>query len=266
MSDPVLVLIGGCEDLEGEKEILRELVALAGGRKARIVTLTAATTRPEKTAEQYGKAFRSLGVTRHVAGLDRNDRFVAHELLQKIEEATCIFFAGGDQVRAVSHIVASQLHEVLSRKCHEGVVMAGTSAGAVLMAETMVTGRQSEAVPRPGAVQLKPGIGLIQGVIIDTHFSQRGRFGRLAVSVARQPLCLGIGIDENTAVVSHGNKGEVVGEGTVTLIDGKNILYSDLNDGRTDRPVSVTGLVVHIIASQHTFRFEERVVTVAAKT
>ncbi len=253
MKDSVVVLIGGCEDLTGKKEILSKLVKLAGGKRARLVTITAATCRPERTEELYTQAFQSLGVTKHVIGFNRSPRSVGRELLDAIEQATCIFFGGGDQVRAMNQLVAHQLHDVLSRRCREGVVMAGTSAGAVLMGETMITGRPCEVLARPGAVQLRPGIGLVKNVLIDSHFSQRRRFGRLAVAVTRHPHCLGIGIDENTAVILRGASAEVLGSGTVTLIDGRNIGYSDLSGGREDKPITVTGLKVHIIASHHSF-------------
>ncbi len=253
MKDPILVLIGGCEDLTGRKEILHEFVRLAGGKRARLVTLTAATSRPERTGEEYAKVFRSLGASWHVAGSGRPVRSAGTELLERIEQATGIFITGGDQLRAVRRFLASELQEVLLRRYREGVVVGGTSAGAVLMAETMITGRSCEVVARPGAVELSPGIGLIKDVLIDSHFSQRCRFGRLAVAVLRNCPYLGIGIDENTAVIIRGTRGEVLGDGTVTLIDGREIGYSDLAGGRQDKPVTVSGLKVHLIAGHHCF-------------
>ncbi len=129
-----------------------------------------------------------------------------------------------------------------------------------MVPRTMITGRESELLPRPRTVQLKPGLGLVEDLLVDTHFSQRCRFGRLAVAVTRKPECLGLGIDENTAVVVSDGYASVIGDGTVTLIDAKDIVYSDLTGGRKDKPITVFGLKVHIAAGQHRIDLAHRII------
>lgn len=254
-----LVLIGGCEDKQGKKEILRQFVRLAGGKEARIVTVTAPSCIPRKTGSEYTRTFQLMGVKSHyVVHLSLRSRARRQEMVEEVEQATGIFLTGGDQVRGMGLVRMREVDELLIRRFRSGVVMAGTSAGAAMIPATIITGRESESLPRPGTVQLKPGLGFVKDVIVDTHFSQRSRFGRLAVAVTRKPHCLGIGIDEDTAVVVKDGCAEVLGQGTVTLIDARNIIYEDLAGGRREKPITVFGLSVHVVAAHHRISLEER--------
>ncbi len=257
--NPTLVLIGGCEDRLGKKEILNEFVRCAGGKDARIVTITAASCIPIKTGREYARTFQLMGVKRHyVVHLSQRSQAERMEMVEELEQATGIFLTGGDQVRGIGLVHTQELGDLLARRFHSGAVIAGTSAGAAMIPATMITGRESESLPRPRTVQLKPGLGLVRDLIVDTHFSQRSRFARLAVAVTRKPHCLGAGIDEDTAVVVRDGCAEVVGQGTVTIIDGRNIIYEDLAGGRREKPITVFGLTVHVVAAHHRINLEER--------
>jgi cyanophycinase len=255
----VLFLIGGCEDRQDKKEILNEFVRLAGGREARIVTVTAPSCIPRKAGREYAEVFRSMGVKSHyVVHFSLRSQPERIEMVKELERATAIFLTGGDQVRGMGLLRIREVDEILARRFEEGVVVAGTSAGAAMIPAAMITGRESESLPRPRTVQLKPGLGLLKDLIVDTHFSQRCRFGRLAVAVTRKPRYLGAGVDEDTAIVIRDGSAEVLGQGTVTLIDARNIVYEDMKGGRREKPITVFGLSVHVVAAHHRINIEER--------
>lgn len=258
---PTLVLIGGCEDREHKREILHEFVRLAGGKDARLVTITAASSVPRKTGRAYCSLFESMGVKEHYTmHLSLRSQAERNEVMEKLGGASGIFLTGGDQWRGICLICDRELDQLITRRYLDGAVLAGTSAGAAMIPRIMITGRESETLPRPRTVQLKPGLGLVSNLLVDTHFSQRCRFGRLAVAVSRNPECLGLGIDENTAVVVRDGFASVLGDGTVTLIDGRDIFYSDLSGGRKDKPITVFGLKVHVAAAHHRVDLERRVI------
>lgn len=250
-----LVIIGGAEDKTGECTILREFVRRAGGNQARIVIMTVATSLPKEVGDDYTKAFERFGVE-HVRIVDTEDRDAASDesALAAIENATGVFFTGGNQARITSVLRDTELHKLLHKRLSEGIVIAGTSAGAAMMPDVMIVEGDSETNPRIEIVEMEPGMGFLPGVAIDQHFLQRGRIGRLLSAVTQQPVVLGLGIDENTAVVVHGNEFEVVGEGVVTAVDISEITHTNLGQILKDEDLALCGAKLHILP--HGYRFD----------
>jgi len=247
-SQGALVIIGGAEDRHKDRQILREFIDLAGGRKAQIVVLTAATSEPEEAGETYIDVFRALGAAA-VQVVDTRDRADANqfEAVRAIGKATGIFFTGGNQARIVESIKHTLLDDAISKRYLEGVVIAGTSAGAAIMPERMIVRGESETSPRGDTVLLGPGMGFVQGIVLDQHFAQRGRLGRLLAALLLDPAVIGVGVDENTAIVIQGTEFRVIGEGSVTVVDDSSVTHSNLNSIGDRQPMSVFGVKLHIL-------------------
>ena len=226
---PVLP-IGGAEDKKPGGEILERFVALAGGGSARIAIVPTASEEAEESGEQYVGVFRDLGAAeadwlRVAQRPDAN----GEAALRLLGEATGIFITGGDQARLVALLAGTLTMEAIRGRNAEGVVVAGTSAGASIVAAHLMSGENplphnsNDAAARKGMVELVAGFGLLQDIIVDQHFSQRGRLGRLMTAFAANPGLLGLGLDEDTAVlIDREGVLEVLGSGMVTIIDGRN--------------------------------------------
>jgi cyanophycinase len=216
----VLIPIGGHEDKTSDTPILTKFVELAGGEKARIVVIPTASTEPQ-TAKRYEPVFRKLGVAA-VTILDIPDREYANsdEALEVIRQATGIFISGGDQTRLVEYLGGTLVAECVRERYADGLVVAGTSAGASILASHMIEGGGNSDTPRKGLVNMIAGFSLAPDLIIDQHFSERGRIGRLLTLFASSPGLVSLGIDENTAaVIDRENILEVFGENSVIVVD-----------------------------------------------
>ncbi|MDQ3801045.1 MAG: cyanophycinase, partial [Acidobacteriota bacterium] len=204
-SDSTLIAIGGGEFAEAE-DVLQEILNLLKEKSdPRMTVMTVATNEPESAAGKYDSLFRKHGI-KHVSVVDiseREDSF-KESSLKKIRESDALFFTGGDQLNVTSLLGGSPLHNLIHERVTEGFIIAGTSAGAMMMSNSMITSGRNDTAPRMGCIGIAPGMDLVSGTIIDTHFSQRGRHGRLLTAVAHYPQDLGIGIDERTAVVIKG--------------------------------------------------------------
>ncbi|MBD2742799.1 cyanophycinase [Coleofasciculus sp. FACHB-1120] len=254
-----LVIIGGAEDKEGDCTILREFVRRAGGTKARIVVMTVATELPREVGENYIRVFERLGAedVRIVDTVEREDATSA-TYLEAIEKATGVFFTGGDQARITSILKGTEIDKIIHRRYAEGIVVGGTSAGAAMMPDVMIVEGDSETNPRVEVVEMGPGMGFLPGVVIDQHFLQRGRLGRLISALAQQPAVLGFGIDENTAIAVSDNKLEVIGEGAVTVVDESEITHSNIGEILKDEPLAVCGAKLHILPHGYKFDLKTR--------
>ncbi len=245
-----LLIIGGGEDRSPGGVILRTLADLVG--KGPLVISTVASEEPEDLAKEYTELFGRLGI-REVRHLDVATREEAmdEQTSAVLDHASGVFFTGGDQLRITSRIGDTPTFRRLVEIYDRGGVVAGTSAGASVMSETMLVSGSGEDSPRIGRwLQLAPGFGLLSDVIIDQHFAQRGRLNRLLASVAQNPRIMGLGLDENTAVVVHGEEWfEVIGEGAVYVIDGREITYSNLVEGTRGEILSVQNVRMHVLAS-----------------
>lgn len=255
-----LVIIGGKEDKKGDCLILRKVVALAGGPAAHVVVMTTAAQDAEVTGNLYKEIFRRLGVSRvgvvNVAARETADE---ERLADQLREATGIFFTGGDQLRITSTLGGTLLDRVLHERYEAGVVIAGTSAGASAMSGTMIVGGAGDEAPKRNTIQMVPGMGLLEEVVIDQHFAQRGRIGRLLSAVAQNPYILGVGIDEDTAVVvDPQGVFEVIGSQTVTVVDGKPLRHSNASESEPDQPLALTYVTLHVLRSGYQFDLKER--------
>lgn len=254
-----LVIIGGAEDRDGECRILREFVRRAGGVRSRIVILPTATSEPEEAGRDYTALFERLGAVEvHVLHLRHRDDADKVDGLRAIADATGIFFTGGDQSRIIRLIKGTLLDTAIHKRYAEGVVISGTSAGAAVMPDLMIVDGESQTSPRLDAVKMGPGMGFLPGVVVDQHFSERGRLGRLITALLQEPRILGCGIDENTAMIVDGDEFEVIGEGSVTVVDESSTSYNNLNYLLRDEPLAVFGVKLHILPQGYRFNLATR--------
>lgn len=255
-----LVIIGGAEDKEGECQILRRFFQLAGEREAKIAILSTASTEPQ-AGEQYRQIFLDMGAA-EVNVLAVHSREVANQAQYReiFAKQSGIFFTGGDQLRITGILGGSVLGKALISSYRRGAVIAGTSAGAAAMSETMLVGGADDATPSKEIIRMAPGLGLLREAVIDQHFAQRGRIGRLLAVVAHNPYIVGIGIDEDTAVIVDGaGRCEVVGSGTVTIVDGLEVTHSNVSESSLDQPLALTNVRLHILAKGYKYNLPKRI-------
>jgi cyanophycinase len=250
---PVL-LIGGAEDKRRDRVILSRFTEMAGGDEARIVVISTASTMGDRAAKAYRALFGELGA-KEVDGIRPLTREAANDpkVGSKLNDASGIFITGGNQLRLVSVVAGTRLADALHRAQDRGAAIAGTSAGASAAATHMVAFGRPGATPKHRMVQISAGLGLVDRVIVDQHFEQRGRLGRLLAAVALSPGLLGLGLDEDTAAIVWGDGTlEVVGRGAVTLVDGSE-MTSDAFRTKGHRPMMVSGAVLHSLPSGYRF-------------
>jgi cyanophycinase len=253
------MVVGGAEDKEGDCVILKEFVRLAKGAKARVVVMTVATDHPEESGREYKNVFRRLGVDdTEVVDVSTREDAGAADALEKIRQATALYFTGGDQLHITSLMGGTEMQKLIHERHEKGLVIGGTSAGAAMMSNSMIIGGGSEENPRVEGVRIGPGMDLLIGAIIDTHFSQRGRHGRLLTAVAHYPQDLGLGVDENTALVVDKSEFEVIGEGAVTVIDGGAMSYTNLPYAEECRGLALYGVGVHVLPAGYKFDLANR--------
>lgn len=252
-----VILIGGHEDKEGERAILKAFVERTGA--GRIVVATVASHEPEGYFDAYREAFGALGAT-DVVELYVEERCDsgARKALETLEGAGGVFFTGGDQLRISSQIGDTEVERRILQLHREGVVLAGTSAGASVMSETMLVKGPSHESYRIGELHMAPGLGLMKNVIIDQHFAERGRFGRLLGAVAHNPRLLGVGLDENTALAVEGGVGEVIGEGAVYVVDAEAASHSNIAEARNEEALSLFDVRTHVLSTGDRFDFASR--------
>jgi cyanophycinase len=243
-----IVLIGGAEDKSGDRPILTRVAKAAGG--GTLVICTAGSSIPDQLYDIYAAAFRELGVramahSNLLTREDADDPALAAEMAR----AKAFFFTGGDQVRITSKVAGTRLHEALTELYVRGGTVAGTSAGASALAQTMPVSTVEDEHRVAAASQLLAGLCLIPNVIVDQHFAQRGRMGRLIAGVAENPRLLGIGIDEDTALVWQHNAFEVIGRGAVYIVDGAGVTASNVGTGPAHSAISAFDLRLHVLSA-----------------
>jgi cyanophycinase len=257
--DRTLIIIGGHEDKTGDREILKEVARRVGHGK--LVITTVASSEPEGLFEEYEKVFRDLGV-KQMEKLEiwTRDEAQQEEKRRIVQGAAGFFFTGGDQLKITSQISATPIFEELRKMYKAGKVIAGTSAGASVVTDTMLVGGEAGESHRVShALRMAPGLGFIRGMIIDQHFAERGRLGRLLGAVAQNPKTLGIGIDEDTAiVVENAERFSVLGSGAVYVLDARNVTYSNIIEARSEDTLSIHNLKVHVLSSGDRFDLQTR--------
>lgn len=252
-----LIIIGGHEAKSGDRTILKEVARRLDGGK--LVIATVASHEPEGYFDSYRKGFRDLGVGELVE-LYVEERSESHdaEVLAVLDGAAGVFFSGGDQLRISSQIGDTPIERRIRDLHARGGLIAGTSAGASVMSETMLVKGPSAESYRIGEVHMAPGLGLLRDVIIDQHFAERGRFGRLLGAVAHNPRLMGLGIDENTATVVEGGRMTVIGEGAVYVVDGENATHSNISEGAAEDALSMFNVTLHVLSKGDVFDIRAR--------
>ena len=271
-----LIAIGGAEDKGTDLEtgefhrsnlnffelgILRRVVEEAGGTSAKIEIITTASTIPYEVGDNYLNAFGKIGCMNTAVMHIRNRQDTQNkEFLQRIRECDAVMFTGGNQLRlSVTDGGTEFLSIMKKRYMEEDFLIAGTSAGAMAMSQTMIYEGNAARAHLKGEVKMTTGLGFIGSVIIDSHFEKRGRFGRLAQAIATNPSCIGLGLGEDTGMlITEGNKMEAIGSGLVVIVDGHDILHSNIGDIPEGNPISIENLKVHFCEHGNGYLLSER--------
>jgi cyanophycinase len=252
-----LVAIGGAEDKLGRRTVLRTFVSLAGGRAAKIAVVPTASTLGPEVVEVYDALFRKLGAKDVVAARpETREEAEDPDVVSLLDDVTGIFMTGGNQLKLSGIVNGTAFGEAIRGAHARGAVVGGTSAGASIQSSHMVAFGTGGTTPKQRMTQLAAGLGLVRDVVIDQHFEQRNRYGRLLMLVAQSPGLLGIGVDEDTGAVITEDDGVqllgVVGRGVVTVFDGRNVI-SNAHEARRTAPLLASGVVLHVLPAGSVF-------------
>jgi cyanophycinase len=257
-----IIPIGGAENKLHDPEILARFLELCGGAEARIAIIPTASEL-EDTGPHYRRLFRKLGVREaEVLPIFTREDGESSDHLGLIEEADGVFMTGGNQLRLSTTLGGTEIARTIRRRNAVGMHVAGTSAGAAFLPEHMIAGGYEGTTPRPDMVTLAPGLGLTNHVIVDQHFRERDRLGRLLTALAYNPFAIGLGLDEDTAAfIPPDYRLEVVGSGGITVVDPAEIAYSSMDKAHRRDPVSLIGVKLHILVSGGCFDIASREAT-----
>jgi len=272
----ILIPVGGNEDKGIENSeiytleyitegILSRVVKESGGKDAMIVVIPTASSIPDEVIGNYIQAFKKLECTNvHILDIRKREQSEEADSIDLIKRADCIMFSGGDQSKITSKIGGTIIHKILlERYQNEPIVIAGTGAGAMCMSREMISGGSSSQSFFKGAVGMSKGMGFIPKLIIDSHFISRGRFGRLAEAVARNPKLIGVGLAEDTGlVIKNCNDFEVIGSGMVILFDPNKLQHNNIEILEEGTPMTLTNLTTHVLANGDRFNIEKRAIKV----
>jgi cyanophycinase len=256
-----LMIIGGAEDKQGKQEILSKVAHLVSDDGGRLVIITTATEKPEDVGLLYKRVFKELGLSA-IDIVDINSRSEANDeqIVRIIGDASGLFFTGGDQLRITSVLGGTKVYSALHEAYERGVLIVGTSAGASAMSDNMIVEGSNDDTPKKSVVRMAPGMGLLEEVVIDQHFAQRGRIGRLLGAIAQNPYILGVGIDEDTAIlVGPEPVFEVFGSQTVTVVDGSRSSYSNVSELAPVEPLAFFNVSIHILPAGCGFDLKQRI-------
>lgn len=269
-----LIPIGGGEDKGANEKsgldfinegILSHVVRESGGPDSKIVVIPTASSIPKKVAVNYLDAFHKLGCTNvEVVFIPNASVCKQKSVQQQFETADCIMFSGGDQSKIADKIGGTLVHEILKRRLLEDeIVIAGTSAGAMAMANEMIAGGSATESLLKGAVNMSKGLALMPELVIDTHFIKRGRFGRLAEAVAIHPHLIGIGLAEDTGIIiKHANEFKVIGSGMVIVLDASHLTHNAHSQLKVGTAMSMSNLTTHILANGDRFELDGRKISI----
>ncbi len=260
MSDGTVIIIGGAEDKVRDRLILGRFVALAGGKDAAVAVISTASSLGAEAGDRYRAVFTDLGVP-HIRTLHAMTRLQANDESAAIavRDASGVFLTGGNQLRLSSTIGGTRLAEAILERFQHGAVVAGTAASASAMSSHMIAFGASGATPKQRMAQIAAGLGLLPAVIVDQHFQQRNRLGRLLAIIAQNPSLLGLGVDEDTAgVIGPDSVLEVIGRRSVTIIDGSSS-DTDAWDVPAHRPLMISNVVLHSLPGGYRFDLRRRV-------
>jgi cyanophycinase len=255
----IVMPIGGAEDKIGRMTVLREVVRLAGGPSSRLVVISTASSLGDEITHAYLQLFATLGLT-DVVGIRPESRAQSADaaLVAAVERATAVFMTGGNQVKLATLVVGTPLGAAILAAHRRGALIAGTSAGASILSAHMVSFGSGGATPKFRVGQVSQGLGLLDDVIVDQHFTQRNRFGRLLALIASNPAQLGVGIDEDTAaIIRPDGLLEVKGRGVVTIVDGSNVVTTSYTATGT-QPLMMSGIGLHTLPRGAVFDLRAR--------
>ena len=252
-----------------EKGILKRIIDESkNGINSTIEIIPTASKIPETVGQEYAKAFAFLGATNvQVMKISKREEALDQSNVERAKKADVIFFTGGDQLRLTSIIGGTALHDLILKKYEEEeFIYVGTSAGAHSASKSMIYQGSSQEALLKGEVKITSGLGLIDNVIIDTHFVQRGRIGRLCQAVVSNPKTLGIGLGEDTGLlVTKGNLMEALGSGLVILVDGRNITDTNITDVDLGEPISIKNLIMHVMSIGDQYLLNEHQFNIRSK-
>ena len=257
-----LIPIGGGEDKHHEKNILCRVIEETGKSKPKICLITVASSVPEEVAQDYREAFKALGVS-NLSVI----HFTAHKdadtsaNIKAVANCDAVMMSGGDQLRLSSLLGGTAIMDQIIHRYYDepSFVVAGSSAGAAAMSNTMIVSGSSQDAMMKGSLQLTNGLGLITHALVDTHFTQRGRFGRIVQTIIGNPGVIGLGLGEDTGMVIHkGDVMEVIGSGLVVIIDGSTINYTDLTEICDSEIITVEGVTMHMLGPRKKFSLVKR--------
>ncbi len=254
-----MVAIGGAEDKTSRADILRRVLALSACKTPVVGVITTASSIPDDVFEGYDQVFSEIGAEEvlNIRIRDRKDA-ASDTFVDMIRRSDVIFISGGDQMRLTNILGASKALATLRARREEGVVIAGTSAGAACQSQTMVYGGPADDSLRKGAVKMSAGFGLVHGVVMDTHFLERGRFSRLMEVGATNPEYLGVGLGEDAAVHFDGDLIRVFGPGHVILVDSSQITGSNVFDLEDGEAVTVHNVIMHALVNGYAYSMSDR--------
>lgn len=249
-----------------EKGILKRIkIESAKKELSRIEIITTASLIPEEVGQEYVKAFAQLGVKNvHVLGIKSREEANSNENLERLKKADVVVFTGGDQLRLTSIFGGTAFHHLLCNKYeYEDFIIAGTSAGAAASSSNMIYQGSSHEALLKGEVKITGGLGFINNVIVDTHFVQRGRIGRLLYACSSNPMNLGIGLGEDTGLlITEGNNMEAIGSGLIMLVDATHMRDTNLTDVELGTPVSIEHLIIHVMTLGDHYDLKEKRLTI----
>jgi cyanophycinase len=252
-----------------EKGILKRIIDESkNGLNSRIEIVPTASKIPDTVGAEYAKAFAFLGADNvHVLKISKREEALEDEVVERVKKADVIFFTGGDQLRLTSIIGGTPMHDLITQKYYEeDFIYVGTSAGAHSASKSMIYQGSSQEALLKGEVKITSGLGLIDHVIIDTHFVQRGRIGRLCQAVVSNPKMLGIGLGEDTGLlITSGNQMEALGSGLVILVDGRQIADTNITDVDLGEPISIKNLIMHVMSIGDNYQLNEHKFTIYSK-
>ena len=255
-----LIAIGGNEDKAHELVVLKRVVQEIGKTEYTVVVITTASQEPEQRGKDYRQAFTTLGAS-GVKILNIKKRADANDiaLAKTMENVDLIFLAGGDQLRLTSILGGSRILDLIQNRLENGALIAGSSAGAAVFSDTMIYEGKSEEGLFKGRVLTTAGFGFVENIVFDTHFITRGRIGRLIQIVTTNPTSIGIGIGEDSGVILKGDSTvEVIGTGQVIIVDGSDIVHSNIMDIEPGKPIAVENMRIHSLVNGYRYDFKKR--------
>lgn len=256
-----LIVIGGREDKSKDMTILKEIAEATGDGKMVIATI--ASEVPTEVWEEYNRIFRSLNVKNMVHFyIEQHEQALESATLSLFEDARTVFFTGGDQLKITTKIGGTPIMDAIFDIYKNGGVIAGTSAGAAAMGKNMLVGGEGSESHKVGNWMMAPGLGFLEDILIDQHFAQRGRIGRLLGAIALNPGVLGIGIDEDTAILVRDNEFRVIGNNAVYVIDGRYVSYTNISEAAADKTMSMHDTRLHVMASAERFDLKTRMASI----